>query len=62
MADEILTVAEAADYLKVNEETIRGMIRRGELPAIRAGRIYRIKKEALDALSRPTIVEEKTDG
>jgi excisionase family DNA binding protein len=62
MQNEILTVTEAADYLKVNEETIRGMIRRGELPAIRAGRIYRIKKQELDALSRPTIVEDKTDG
>jgi excisionase family DNA binding protein len=35
--DEFLTVAEIAERLKMNEQTIRNWIDRGELPAVRLG-------------------------
>lgn len=46
--DEFLTVAEVAKLLKINEQTVRNWIDRGELAAVRAGRRVRIRRSALD--------------
>jgi excisionase family DNA binding protein len=46
--EEFLTVAEVATLLKVNEQTVRNWIDRGELPAVRAGRRVRIRRSALE--------------
>lgn len=46
--DEFLTVAEVAALLKINEQTVRNWIDRGELSAVRAGRRVRIRRSALD--------------
>jgi excisionase family DNA binding protein len=35
--DEYLTVAEVATMLKLNQQTVRNIIDRGELPAVRVG-------------------------
>ncbi len=42
--EEYLTVAEVAANLKLNQQTVRNWIDRGELPALRAGRRVRIKR------------------
>ena len=47
---EILTVQEAAKYLKVNERTIINLINRGVIQAAKLGKIWRIRQEELDAL------------
>ncbi len=47
MNEEILTIEEAAQLLKVNPETIRRWIRRGELPVIKRGNVVRIRKTTL---------------
>jgi len=41
------TVDEVADYLKLQPETIRSMARRGELPAIKLGKVWRFRKTAI---------------
>jgi len=43
----LLTTAEAASVLKFSAETIRLMIARGELKAVRWGRQWRIPEESL---------------
>ncbi len=49
MADEFLTVTEIADLLKLNQQTVRNMIDRGELPAVRVGsRRVRVRRSDLD--------------
>ena len=48
--DEYLTVAEVARILKLNQQTVRNWIDRGELPALRAGRRVRILRTDFDAL------------
>src|SRR6201996_5623596 len=48
--DSYLTVAEVAELLKLNQQTIRNWIDAGSLPAIRVGRRVRIKREDLDAI------------
>jgi excisionase family DNA binding protein len=50
-ADELLTVAEVAAMLKLNPQTIRNWIDRGELPCVRIGpRRVRIKRSDFDQL------------
>lgn len=39
-----LTVAEVAETLKLNQQTVRNWIDQGTLPALRVGRRVRIKK------------------
>jgi excisionase family DNA binding protein len=42
-----LTVAEVADMMRVSNMTVYRMVQRGELPAIRFGRSYRIPESAV---------------
>jgi excisionase family DNA binding protein len=50
MADELMTVNEVAERLKVNQQTVRNWIDRGELAAIRVGaRRVRIRREDFEA-------------
>ena len=42
---EIYTVEEVAKILRVSEQTVRTLIREGNLPAKRIGRVWRVKKE-----------------
>jgi excisionase family DNA binding protein len=41
------TVEEVALYLKLQPETVRSMARRGELPAIKLGKVWRFRKNAI---------------
>ena len=41
---EFLTVAEVAEVLKLNQQTVRNWIDQGSLPAVRVGRRVRIKR------------------
>jgi excisionase family DNA binding protein len=46
----LLTVAEVADELRMNQQTIRNWIDAGTLPSVRIGRRVRIKRSDLDQL------------
>ena len=48
--EEYLTVAEVAANLKLNQQTVRNWIDRGELPALRVGRRVRIKRSDYERL------------
>jgi excisionase family DNA binding protein len=41
------TVVDVARYLRLKTETVRGMVRRGELPAIKVGRVWRFKSDSI---------------
>jgi excisionase family DNA binding protein len=45
--DPLWTVEDVAAYLKLQPETIRSMARRGELPAIKFGKVWRFQKYAI---------------
>lgn len=45
---EIMTTKEVARYLKLHEITICKFASKGEIPAIRIGRVWRFDKEAID--------------
>ncbi len=46
------TVREAAQVLGITEATVRASIHRGEIPALKFGRIYRIAKPVIDTMER----------
>jgi excisionase family DNA binding protein len=46
--DRVYTVAEVAAIFRVPSDTVRRLIHRGELPAIRLGRVYRVPKSVID--------------
>jgi len=48
--DQLLTVAEIAATLRMNQQTIRNWIEAGTLPAIRIGRRVRIRRADFNAL------------
>lgn len=45
----VLTPQEAADVLRCHVMTIYGLLKSGELPAVRVGRHWRIRQETVDA-------------
>ena len=50
LEDSFLTVAEVAEMLKLNQQTVRNWIDQGSLPALRVGRRVRIRRSDLDRL------------
>jgi excisionase family DNA binding protein len=49
-SDPLWTVEDVAAYLKLQPETIRSMARRGELPAIKLGKVWRFHKFAINKM------------
>ena len=48
--DEFLTVADIAEILKLNPQTVRNWIDQGSLPALHVGRRVRVLRSDFDAL------------
>jgi len=49
---DLITVPEAAKYLRFSPGTIRRFARRGTIPGVKVGTEYRFSKSALDAWLR----------
>ncbi|MEX0868661.1 MAG: helix-turn-helix domain-containing protein [Nitriliruptoraceae bacterium] len=60
MSTQLLTADEVADQLRVSTMTIYRLIRRGELPAVRVGRNYRVRASDLDTYLAAQIVDPST--
>ncbi len=45
-----MTVDDAADYLKLNRQTIMRMAARGELPGVKIARRWRFKRTDIEAM------------
>ena len=50
LEDAFLTVAEVAELLKLNQQTVRNWIDQGSLPALRVGRRVRIRRADLEQM------------
>ncbi len=57
-AEALWTVEDVAQYLRLKTETVRAMARRGEIPAVRLGRVWRFQRETLEAWVRASIKEK----
>jgi excisionase family DNA binding protein len=52
LSTPLMSVAQAADFLRVGARTILNEIARGNLPAFRIGRLWRVKESDLFAYLR----------
>jgi excisionase family DNA binding protein len=52
MADEVMTMPEAAAYLKIHLATLKRWIREGVIPVAKIGRRVLVRKQAVDAVLR----------
>jgi excisionase family DNA binding protein len=50
LEDSFLTVAEVAEVLKINQQTVRNWIDQGSLPALRVGRRVRIRRSDFERI------------
>jgi excisionase family DNA binding protein len=48
VTDQILTVKQVAEYLKVNERTVYRMATAGKLPAFKVGASWRFKQAEIE--------------
>jgi excisionase family DNA binding protein len=54
---EHYTTAEAAKLLHIKPESLAKKIKRGHLPAVKAGKLWLIKKDVVDAMLQPSAPE-----
>jgi len=52
MVDDVLTIEEAAELLKLHDQTIYRKVRSGEIPAARIGRRWRISRDVIERMLR----------
>jgi excisionase family DNA binding protein len=57
MSDRLLTAGEVADQLRVSTMTVYRLIRRGDLPAVRVGRNYRVREGDLTTYLDAQVVD-----
>jgi excisionase family DNA binding protein len=57
MSVTLLTAAEVAEQLRVSTMTVYRLIRRGELPAVRVGRNYRVRASDLETYLDGQVVD-----
>ena len=48
--NSLMTVDEVAEYLRLKPETIRSMARRGDLPGIKLGRVWRFRRSSISQI------------
>lgn len=54
---EILSVTEAAEYLRVSKSALRLWLKDGRIAHFRAGRLVRIRRSAIEAFTQSTASE-----
>ncbi len=62
MATQMLTVFEAAAVLSLHPDTVRRMINRGDLAAVKVGRHWRVPSSVLDKLEANAIAQPTADA
>ena len=52
MTDDILDADDVAKFLKLNEQTVKRLANRGELPGFKIGGRWRFRREAIEEYIR----------
>ena len=52
MGEDILTIREVADYLKINEKTAYRLAAEGKLPGFKVGGAWRFRKDEIERLTK----------
>jgi excisionase family DNA binding protein len=59
----LLTVSEVAKVLRVSNMTVYRLIKAGEIPALRVGKIYRIREHDLESyLEGSSVAADEANG
>ena len=61
MLNEVMTVSEVAEYLRVNPQTVYRKAKAGAMPALRIGRAIRFRKTELDDWLKGTTTGTRLD-
>ncbi len=48
MSEDILTIRDVAEYLKVTEKTVYGLAQKGKIPGFKVGGQWRFRREDID--------------
>jgi excisionase family DNA binding protein len=48
--EPLWTVEDVASYLRLKPDTVRAMARRGELPAVKIGKVWRFDRSSINKL------------
>ena len=59
--EQLLTVSEVADVMRVSNMTVYRLIKSGQLPAVRVGKNYRIRESDLDGYLSDRSVQVEGD-
>ena len=59
--ETLLTVADVAEMLQLNQQTVRNWINQGSLPALKVGRRVRIKRSDFDRLLETSYTDATRD-
>lgn len=58
--DDILDFDEACALLKIGKGTMYKSVRSGKIPAFKVGKVWRFKKDMLDAWARECVTSDTT--
>jgi len=61
MSDDILTIREVAEYLKINEKTAYRLAAEGKLPGFKVGGAWRFRKDEIEKLTKGQTTQDE-DG
>ena len=61
MSNDILTIREVAEYLKINEKTAYRLTAEGKLPGFKVGGAWRFRKDEIEKLTKGQTTQDE-DG
>lgn len=62
MEDDIITIKEVADYLKLKEKTAYALVARGEIPGFKVGGSWRFRRDEIEKLTKGQIDKARNEG
>ena len=61
MSNDILTIREVAEYLKINEKTAYRLAAEGKIPGFKVGGTWRFRKDVIEKLTKAQTTQDE-DG
>lgn len=60
--ESLLTVEQTAERLQLHRDTVRRQIKRGELRAVKRGRVWRVPESALQEATPPVVAKDTPES
>ena len=60
--DDILTIAEVANYLRLNPQTVYRLTQQGQLPGFKVGRHWRFSRRHIEEWIKAQVRRSQGDG